>query len=170
MSSQHDDTVVHDDTVLQRRVRRAPDVGCYDGERLELLRQLCYPLTPQAFLKHTWRKRCLHVSGPTSRFDALASEQLSNLSVPALLREAEEIHVWFKPKDGKDGEEGKAGSPATAAQGSSRSWFGEGPSGNASFKTRDSALAASCYKSGGSLYFPAPAAATELLHPGLGRV
>ena len=95
------------------------------------------------------------VHGPSARFQPLAQEQLHNLSVPELLNDAEEIHVWFKPKCNEG--------LAAKANRNSLSWFGESASGNASFKTKDAALAASCHKSGGSLYFGAPPAATELL-------
>ena len=122
---------------LKREQRRAcPDVGTFDGPRCELLAQLVYPLSPAAFLKQHWRKCALAVHGGRQRFAALIRERLHGLSVAKLVADSpsEEIHVWFR----------------TAA-------------GNESMKTPDREAALTCHRAGGSLYFRAPADASELL-------
>ena len=122
---------------LKREQRRAcPDVGTFDGNRCELLAQLVYPLSTAAFLKRHWRKCALAVHGGRQRFAALIRERLHGLSVAKLLADSpsEEIHVWFR----------------TAA-------------GNESMKTPDREAALTCHRAGGSLYFRAPADASELL-------
>ena len=128
----------------------APDVGAFAGDRLPILAQCAHPLPTAKFLKQIWRQRSLAVHGSPERFAALVREQLHGLSIPALLSDAEEIQVWFKAKE-------QIAGPAK------RSWFGESLRGNASFKTGDGAFAAACHRAGASLYFPAPAAAAELL-------
>lgn len=122
---------------LKREQRRAcPAVGTFDGPRCELLAQLVYPLSPAAFLKQHWRKCALAVHGGRQRFAALIRERLHGLSVAKLVADSpsEEIHVWFR----------------TAA-------------GNESMKTPDREAALTCHRAGGSLYFRAPADASELL-------
>ena len=123
---------------LTKAQRRAcPTVGAFDGPRCELLAQLVHPLSPAAFLRKHWRKRALAVHGGRQRFAALANERLHGLSVPRLVADSpsEEVHVWFRT--------------ATGA--------------NESLKTPDREAALTCHKAGGSLYFRAPADASELL-------
>ena len=93
-------------------------------------------LSPAAFLKKHWRKCALAVHGGRQRFAALIRERLHGLSVAKLVADSpsEEIHVWFR----------------TAA-------------GNESMKTPDREAALTCHRAGGSLYFRAPADASELL-------
>ena len=128
--------------VVERRLtpserRKAPAVGVFAGRRCELLRQLCHPVAPAAFLKHGWRQRGLAVHGPPERFGPLSREMLHGLSLPKLLRDtpSEQISVWLSSPTG----------------------------GNESFKTADAEAAEKCYRSGGSLYFRAPAQAADLL-------
>ena len=128
--------------VVRRRLRRdlrrtAPAVGVFDGERCELLAQLCHPLTPGTFLKRLWRRRCMVVHGGSRRFHALKREQLHNLSLPKLLAESpsEEISVWFTTSSG----------------------------GNESVKVTDHGAALGCHRAGGSLYFRAPEELSQFL-------
>ena len=131
------------DGVIERRLsaterRKAPEVGTFAGARCELLRQLCYPFTPAAFLRHAWRQRCLVVHGPAERFGAIVHEQLHDLSLKDLLRDtpSEQISVWFSSSSG---------------------------GGNESLKTEDAKEAEKCHRRGGSLYFRAPAQVAEML-------
>lgn len=123
-------------TAAQRRA--CPPVGVFAGPRCELLRQLCYPVSPAAFLKTHWRKRALAVHGDSERTAAFRTELLHGLSLTRLLQDtpSEEIHVWFASKTG---------------------------GGNESFKTADVEAALASHRAGGSLYFRAPAQASELL-------
>ena len=124
-------------TKRQRRECPAVCVVTADG-RCELLAQLCYPLSPAAFFRRHWRRSALIVHGPTTRLHMMVRETLHGLSLPRLLSDtpSEEIHVWFAVKGG---------------------------GANESFKTADPEAALACHRAGGSLYFRAPAEASELL-------
>jgi hypothetical protein len=118
--------------------RSSPAVGTFDGERCPLLAQLCYPLTPDKFLRRHWRRKSLVVRGRSKRFAALVQERLHGLSLPRLLRDSpsEEVSVWLARKGG---------------------------GGNESIKVADRDAALACHRSGGSLYFRAPAELSDML-------
>ena len=142
--------------VLSRRsldhVQReaAPEIGAFDGDRCELLAALCHPLTPAAFFKKHWRRKCLVVHGGRRRMAALIQEQLHGLDLQKLLADSpsEDIHVWF-------GQPGSGSANQTGAHGGG---------GNESVKTPDREAALACHRAGGgSLYFRAPAGVAEQL-------
>ena len=137
-------SIVRSRRLNQAQRRACPPVCVFTGDRCELLAQLCYPVTPEAFMRNTWQQRALAVHGPSKRMEAMTRELLHGLVLRKLLRHtpSEDIHVWFAARTGG--------------------------ASNESFKTPDAEAALSCHRSGGSLYFRAPPELSELSCPSAG--
>ena len=95
-------------------MRRAPEVGVFDGSRCELLHQLCYPLSTTSSQVRL-APRALAVHGPPERPLRLQRSSCS-LSLARLPRStpSEQISVWFSSSSGGGNESFKTSDPEAA--------------------------------------------------------